>query len=181
MNTDKARAILPYVGVAARDERGLASRLLVPAGVMFAEGKRGGVRTASVTITRSGDTLTCDCRIVGQGDAAEGEQCIGMLGGALCYHAVAAILARLEEVAVVSFDGRGKLVSLQAAYGGGRGVVSLTSKGKPAATKPAWATRVDRCECGATLTPGQLESGLCIACDRSVGLQPLPVRLIPSA
>lgn len=97
MNTDKARAVLPWVGVEERDGNGRPVVLVVPASPAWPEKrKRGAPRFARVTVRRDAASLHFDCQGHALGDPA-GEPCIAVTKGHICYHCLSAALACTAE------------------------------------------------------------------------------------
>lgn len=112
MNTEKARAVLPFCGVVRRDERGRPTEVFVPASPTWEDKKRGCPRCAQVSIRREqhedGNVmfLSCFCRPV-EGDG-EPEICMGQnppdrAEGYICYHALAAVMVACDGAARTLF------------------------------------------------------------------------------
>lgn len=152
MNTDKARAAVPFCGVTERDFQGKPIKVITPASPIFTDGKRGAPRCACVSVKRTGTTLELNCETspIGDGDS---EKCLGMLKGALCYHALAAALVcagetghalhfyKEEEEAGRAMTGKpgARLLTLKAGYGKGKGFAVAfppRTKTKPASKPP---------------------------------------------
>lgn len=99
MNTDKALAILPFVGVAGRDESGQVVAVAVPAAVKFEGGKRGGPRVAVVRVRRQADGavgLACT-HYAADNDADEGTPCPAADSPHPCYHCLATLYVLAGE------------------------------------------------------------------------------------
>lgn len=172
MNIDDAVSILPWVSVIERDATGKPVKLSVPC--KAERPRRGAPRSAVVVLSRTPATdkapasVVCDCRIVGTGDASEPEQCKGMASGAVCYHALAALLACADEqggtLAIPALPGLPSF-KVKAGYSIGTTTASYAKRGsKPPPADPAPAS------CPHPTPPG-------VACEFCTPLAPLPVAL----
>jgi len=131
MNVARARAVLPWCGVLAKDSQGRIDKVYVPASPIWKDKHRGTPRHAIVTLARSRGTITLDCRCCNQGDGAEPEPCLGMERG-LCYHALAALLVAADGIRLDIHPPSnkshwpGKSVLVRAAYGPGEAVAVIS-------------------------------------------------------
>lgn len=93
MFTDKALAVLPFVGVVNRDKDGKPTTIQTPACTRFTDGKRGAPRFALVQLDRTQAGLVrCTCTHY-HGDGDEGDTCPAASGPTVCYHVLAAVMA----------------------------------------------------------------------------------------
>lgn len=184
MNTEKALAVLPFVGVLARDREGRPITVQVPATVRVDGGKRQAPRVAVVKITRNGAaTMTCTHY---ESDADAGTPCIAIEQGHICYHCLAALFVAAKDsghyltvhhshsIATDNVKAGGRVIVVRAgtaevyAVLNPRGTVKAIAPAVVAPPVPPPSPGPEQCQCGSVLDGAtQIERGLCPRCDRS--------------
>lgn len=189
----KAMNILPYCGVARRDEGGRIVAICCPASTKYEAGKRQAAQVAIVRVMRPDkDNVSLTCRefsVMAEGD--EGKECPCKKG--ICYHCRAAISVLAEEAGCKAETHYGEQYAVNAVRRAGCGKVlrvqtpgkliflALLPLARPEPKQPQPQPVQDtakHCPCGAALTPDRLESGLCDRCDRSFS-PPVAVTALP--
>lgn len=143
----KAVAIMPYIGVVGRDDKGRIDRVYCPSTTRFDGGKRGAPRFACVCLSRDGDAVSMTCthfQTLAPDEA--GEPCPAPAAGRLCFHARAALLAVAAEAhcslevhlgeeyarrAIDGNDGRGRCLTVTI------GTATVYAALLPSAKRPA--------------------------------------------
>lgn len=140
MNTDKALAVLPFVGVVNRDKDGKPTTIQTPACTRFTDGKRGAPRFALVQLDRSAaGAVRCTCTHY-HGDGDEGEACPAASGPTVCYHVLAAVMATGADAGAFVNWYTDEQAARTAQHGGGGWLLRVQSGPRA----EAWAVLVMR-------------------------------------